>query len=145
PNVYGSIFRFEGQASVFNVDGGPCYRCLFREPPPAGLVPNCAEAGVLGVLPGLLGTIQAVETLKLILGIGEPLIGRLLLVDALAMTFRTIAVRRDPACPACGDAAAGGGTIHSLADRASDYDDVACAAPSTNHDSGSAAMIQQIS
>src|SRR5215217_1632187 len=90
PNVYGSIYRFEGQASVFATADGPCYRCLFREPPPPGLVPSCAEAGVLGVLPGLIGTIQATEAIKLILGIGEPLIGRLLLVDALHMQFRTI-------------------------------------------------------
>jgi adenylyltransferase/sulfurtransferase len=130
PNVYGSIFRFEGQASVFNVDGGPCYRCLFREPPPPGLVPNCAEAGVLGVLPGLLGTIQATEAIKLILGVGEPLIGRLLQVDALEMSFRTVTVRRDPSCPSCGDAAHGGGTIRSLADRAADYQAPACDVPS---------------
>jgi sulfur-carrier protein adenylyltransferase/sulfurtransferase len=102
PNVYGSIFRFEGQASVFATPDGPCYRCLFREPPPPGLVPSCAEGGVLGVLPGLVGTIQATEAVKLILGIGETLIGRLLLVDALRMQFRTVTVRRDPACPACG-------------------------------------------
>ena len=102
PNVYGSIFRFEGQASVFATADGPCYRCLFPEPPPPGLVPSCAEGGVLGVLPGLIGTIQATETIKLILGIGEPLIGRLLLVDALATRFHTVKLRRDPACPACG-------------------------------------------
>lgn len=127
PNVYGSIFRFEGQASVFATEDGPCYRCIFREPPPAGLIPNCAEAGVLGVLPGLVGTIQATETLKLILGVGEPLIGRLLLIETLAMTFRTIKIRRDPTCPACGTEAAGGGaTIRSLADRAQDYAEVAC-------------------
>jgi len=102
PNVYGSIFRFEGQASVFATPDGPCYRCLFREPPPPGLVPSCAEGGVLGVLPGLVGTIQATEAVKLILGIGEPLIGRLLLVDALNMAFRTVKLRRDPACPLCG-------------------------------------------
>ncbi|HEU4878818.1 MAG TPA: molybdopterin-synthase adenylyltransferase MoeB [Gemmatimonadaceae bacterium] len=102
PNAFGSVLRFEGQASVFASDDGPCYRCLFREPPPAGLIPNCAEAGVLGVLPGLIGTIQATETIKLILGVGEPLIGRLLLVDALTMQFRTIQLRRDPLCPACG-------------------------------------------
>jgi len=103
PNVYASIFRFDGQASVFSAPGGPCYRCLYPEPPPPGLVPSCAEGGVLGVLPGLLGTIQATETIKLILGIGEPLIGRLLLVDALGLTFRTLKVRKDPACPVCGD------------------------------------------
>ena len=102
PNVYGSIFRFEGQASVFATADGPCYRCLFPEPPPPGLVPSCAEGGVLGVLPGLIGTIQATETIKLLLGIGEPLIGRLLLVDALATRFHTVKLRRDPACPACG-------------------------------------------
>jgi adenylyltransferase/sulfurtransferase len=102
PNVYGSIFRFEGQASVFATAAGPCYRCLFREPPPPGLVPSCAEGGVLGVLPGLIGTIQATEGIKLLLGIGEPLIGRLLLVDALTMQFRTMRLRKDPACPACG-------------------------------------------
>ena len=102
PNVYGSIFRFEGQASVLATTEGPCYRCLFREPPPPGLVPSCAEGGVLGVLPGLVGTIQATEAIKLILGIGDPLIGRLLLVDALGMQFRTMKIRRDPTCPACG-------------------------------------------
>ena len=102
PNVYGSIFRFEGQASVFATEEGPCYRCLFPEPPPPGLVPSCAEGGVLGVLPGLVGTIQATEGIKLLLGVGEPLIGRLLLVDALAMRFRTVKLRKDPACPACG-------------------------------------------
>jgi len=102
PNVFGSVLRFEGQASIFATPEGPCYRCLFREPPPAGLVPDCAEAGVLGVLPGLIGTIQATETVKLILGTGEPLIGRLLLIDALTMQFRSIQVRRDPECPACG-------------------------------------------
>jgi molybdopterin/thiamine biosynthesis adenylyltransferase/rhodanese-related sulfurtransferase len=102
PNAFGSVLKFEGQASVFATSEGPCYRCLFREPPPPGLVPSCAEAGVLGVLPGLIGTIQATETVKLILGAGEPLIGRLLLVDALTMQFRTIQLRRDPECPACG-------------------------------------------
>lgn len=102
PNVYGSVLRFEGQASVFGTPDGPCYRCLFREPPPPGLVPNCAEAGVLGVLPGLIGTIQATEAIKSILGIGDTLAGRLLLVDALRMNFRMIRLRRDPDCPACG-------------------------------------------
>jgi adenylyltransferase/sulfurtransferase len=102
PNVYGSIFRFEGQASVFASPDGPCYRCLYPEPPPPGLVPSCAEGGVLGVLPGIVGTIQATETLKLVLGIGEPLIGRLLLIDALGARFRTMRLERDPACPACG-------------------------------------------
>ena len=102
PNAFGSVLRFEGQASVFATKDGPCYRCLFREPPPPGLVPSCAEGGVLGVLPGLVGTIQATETIKLITGAGEPLAGRLLLIDALTMQFRTINVRRDPECPACG-------------------------------------------
>jgi sulfur-carrier protein adenylyltransferase/sulfurtransferase len=102
PNVYGSVLRFEAQASVFATRDGPCYRCLFREPPPSGLVPSCAEAGVLGVLPGLVGTIQATEAIKTILGTGDTLAGRLLLIDALRMTFRTIKLRRDPECPACG-------------------------------------------
>ncbi len=102
PNAYGSIFRFEGQASVFGTEDGPCYRCLYPEPPPPGLVPSCAEGGVLGILPGLVGVIQATETIKLILGIGEPLIGRLLLVDALGMSFRTLKLRKNPECPVCG-------------------------------------------
>ena len=102
PNVYGSIFRFEGQASVFATKDGPCYRCLYSEPPPPGLVPSCAEGGVLGILPGLVGVIQATEVIKLILGKGEPLIGRLLLIDALGMKFRELKLRKNPACPACG-------------------------------------------
>ena len=102
PNVFGSIFRFEGQASVFALPDGPCYRCLFREPPPPGAVPTCEQAGVLGVLPGLVGMIQATETIKLALGLGDTLSGKLLLVDTLRMRFRTIEVRRDPTCPACG-------------------------------------------
>jgi adenylyltransferase/sulfurtransferase len=102
PNVHASVFRFEGQASVFAAPGGPCYRCLYPEPPPSGAVPSCAEAGVLGVLPGLLGLVQATEALKLLVGVGEPLVGRLLLFDALAMSFRTLRFARDPACPACG-------------------------------------------
>ncbi len=102
PNVYGSIFRFDGQASVFCTPDGPCYRCLFPAPPPPGLVPSCAEGGVLGVLPGLVGTIQATEALKLVLGVGESLAGRLLLIDTMTMEFRTVRVPRDPACPACG-------------------------------------------
>jgi adenylyltransferase/sulfurtransferase len=102
PNAYGSIFRFEGQASVFATKDGPCYRCLYPEPPPPGLVPSCAEGGVLGILPGLVGIIQATEVIKLILGIGEPLIGRLLLVDALGMSFRTLKLRKNPECPVCG-------------------------------------------
>jgi molybdopterin/thiamine biosynthesis adenylyltransferase/rhodanese-related sulfurtransferase len=103
PNVYGSIFRFEGQASVFYAEEGPCYRCLYPEPPPPGLVPSCAEGGVLGILPGAIGTIQATETMKLLLGIGEPLIGRLLLYDALTMRFREMKLRKDPNCPVCGE------------------------------------------
>ena len=102
PNVYASVFRFEGQASIFGGANGPCYRCLYAEPPPAGMVPSCAEGGVLGVLPGLLGMIQATEVIKLILGIGEPLIGRLLLVDARTMHFQEVRLRRDPECPVCG-------------------------------------------
>ncbi len=102
PNVYGSIFRFEGQASVFAMKEGPCYRCLYPEPPPPGLVPSCAEGGVLGILPGLVGVIQATEAIKLILGKGDPLIGRLLLVDALGMKFRELKLRKNPDCPVCG-------------------------------------------
>src|ERR1700748_312298 len=103
PNVYGSIFRFEGQATVFAYEGGPCYRCLYPEPPPPGLVPSCAEGGVLGILPGTIGLIQATETVKLILGIGQPLVGRLLLYDALGMKFRELKLRKNPDCPVCGD------------------------------------------
>lgn len=102
PNAYGSIFRFEGQASLFATEAGPCYRCLYPEPPPPGLVPSCAEGGVLGILPGLVGIIQATEVIKYILGIGESLAGRLLLVDALGMNFRQLKLRKNPACPACG-------------------------------------------
>jgi adenylyltransferase/sulfurtransferase len=102
PNVYGSIFRFEGQASVFATEEGPCYRCLYPEPPPPGLVPSCAEGGVLGILPGLVGVIQATEVIKLILGKGDPLVGRLLLVDALGMKFRELKLRKNPDCPVCG-------------------------------------------
>jgi len=102
PNVYGSIFRFEGQASVFATEEGPCYRCLYPEPPPPGLVPSCAEGGVLGILPGLVGVIQATEAIKLILGKGESLVGRLLLVDALNMRFRELKLRKNPECPVCG-------------------------------------------
>jgi adenylyltransferase/sulfurtransferase len=102
PNVYGSIFRFEGQSTVFCTAEGPCYRCLYPEPPPPGLVPSCAEGGVLGILPGLVGLIQATEAVKLVTGIGAPLVGRLLLVDALGMQFRTVKLRKDPRCPACG-------------------------------------------
>jgi adenylyltransferase/sulfurtransferase len=103
PNVYGSIFRFEGQATIFATEDGPCYRCLYPEPPPPGLVPSCAEGGVLGILPGTVGLIQATEAVKLILGIGEPLIGRLLLYDALGMRFRELKLRRNPECPMCGE------------------------------------------
>lgn len=102
PNAYASIFRFEGQASIFWAEQGPCYRCLYPEPPPPGLVPSCAEGGVLGVLPGIMGCIQAMETIKLILGIGDPLIGRLLLFDALGMKFRELKLRKNPDCPICG-------------------------------------------
>jgi molybdopterin/thiamine biosynthesis adenylyltransferase/rhodanese-related sulfurtransferase len=103
PNVYGSIFRWEGQVSVFATAGGPCYRCLFREPPPPGLVPSCAEGGVLGVLPGIIGSLQAMETIKLLLGVGDTLAGKLLLFDGLQMSWREVALRRNPECPVCGD------------------------------------------
>ena len=103
PNVFGSIFRFEGQVSVFATEQGPCYRCLYPEPPPPGLVPSCAEGGVLGILPGVIGTIQATETVKLIIGVGEPLINRFMIYDALLMKFRELKLRRDPDCPVCGD------------------------------------------
>jgi adenylyltransferase/sulfurtransferase len=119
PNVYASIFRFDGQASVFAAPDGPCYRCLYPTPPPPGEVPSCAEGGVLGVLPGLLGTIQATEAIKLLAGVGEPLVGRLLVVDALGMSFRTLKVRRDPRCRACGTR-----EIRELREEA-----VACAVP----------------
>ena len=126
PNVYGSILRWEGQASVFHAPHGPCYRCLFAEPPPPHLVPNCAEGGVLGVLPGIVGCVQAAETLKLLLGEGETLLGRLLLFDALRMRFREMRLRRDPACPACGDAP----TIRELID----YERFCGAAPAEDPD-----------
>ena len=103
PNVYGSIFRFEGQASVFATKDGPCYRCLYPEPPPPGLVPSCAEGGVLGILPGVVGTIQATEAVKLIIGVGEPLINRFMIYDALRMRFRELKLRKDPECPVCGE------------------------------------------
>jgi len=112
PNVYGSIFRFEGQATVFGMPEGPCYRCLYPEPPPPGLVPSCAEGGVLGVLPGIVGSIQAMETIKLILGRGDNLVGRLLLFDALGMKFRELKLRKNPNCPMCGSHR----TIHQLID-----------------------------
>ena len=103
PNVYGSIFRFEGQASVFATKDGPCYRCLYPEPPPPGLVPSCAEGGVLGILPGVIGTIQATEVVKLIIGVGEPLVNRFMIYDALRMKFRELKLRKDPECPVCGE------------------------------------------
>jgi adenylyltransferase/sulfurtransferase len=112
PNVYGSIFRFEGQVSVFDADKGPCYRCLYSEPPPPGLVPSCAEGGVLGVLPGIIGTIQALETIKLLLGVGDSLVGRLLLFDALGVKFNELKLRKNPDCPVCGT----NPTIHELID-----------------------------
>jgi sulfur-carrier protein adenylyltransferase/sulfurtransferase len=112
PNVYGSIFRFEGQASLFHAQEGPCYRCLYSEPPPPGLVPSCAEGGVLGVLPGIIGSIQALETIKWILGAGSSLVGRLLLFDALKLRFRELQLRKDPSCPMCGEQP----TIHELID-----------------------------
>src|SRR5919107_1257539 len=112
PNAYGSIFRFEGQASVFATKDGPCYRCLYPEPPPPGLVPSCAEGGVLGVLPGVIGTVQATETIKLLLGAGNTLVGRLLLYDAWNMRFRELKLRRDVDCPVCGDHP----TVHELID-----------------------------
>jgi sulfur-carrier protein adenylyltransferase/sulfurtransferase len=112
PNVYGSIFRFEGQASLFYAKEGPCYRCLYSEPPPPGLVPSCAEGGVLGVLPGIIGSIQALETIKWILGAGDSLVGRLLLFDAMKLRFRELRLRKDPACPICGDRP----TMHELID-----------------------------
>src|SRR5467141_1607746 len=115
PNVYGSIFRFEGQASVFTTEQGPCYRCLYPEPPPPGLVPSCAEGGVLGILPGLVGVIQATEVIKLILGKGEPLIGRLLLIDALNMKFRELKLRKNRDCPVCG--------THPTVTKLIDYDE----------------------
>jgi adenylyltransferase/sulfurtransferase len=134
PNVYGSILRWEGQASVFWAGRGPCYRCLFAEPPPPGMVPSCAEGGVLGVLPGIIGSVQAAEALKLLLGAGESLVGRLLLFDALRMKFREMRLRRDPACPACGDHP----TIHDLIDYER-FCGLAPDAPSTDdemHDDG---------
>src|SRR5574340_1269041 len=131
PNVYGSIFRFEGQASVFDSRRGPCYRCLFPEPPPPGLVPSCAEGGVLGVLPGTIGTIQATEALKVLLGIGEPLIGRLLLYDALSMSVEFVKLKRNPKCRVCGPEA----DIHELID----YEEF-CGVPGHDRDAGSAGV-----
>jgi len=122
PNAYGSIFRFEGQASVFATKEGPCYRCLYPEPPPPGLVPSCAEGGVLGGLPGIVGCIQANETLKLILGIGEPLVGRFLVFDSLRMKFRELKLRKDPDCPVCG--------THPTVTKLIDYEQFCGVAPS---------------
>jgi len=129
PNVYGSIFRFDGQLSVFDAKRGPCYRCLFPEPPPPGLVPSCAEGGVLGVLPGTIGTLQATEALKLILGIGTPMIGRLLLYDALTLSFDFVNLRKDPNCRVCGQ----NPTVTELID----YEQF-CGVPGHDHDEGSA-------
>ncbi len=135
PNAYGSIFRFEGQASVFATKEGPCYRCLYPEPPPPGLVPSCAEGGVFGVLPGIIGVIQATETIKLVLGAGEPLIGRFLIYDALRMRFRELKLRKDADCPVCG--------THPTVTKLIDYEQfcgvaphqlAAAAAPVTNAD-----------
>ena len=126
PNAYGSIFRFEGQASVFAAKDGPCYRCLYPEPPPSGLVPSCAEGGVLGILPGLIGVIQATEAIKLILGIGEPLIGRLLLVDALKLRFRELKLRKNPDCPVCG--------THPTVTELIDYEQFCGIHPETNEE-----------
>jgi adenylyltransferase/sulfurtransferase len=129
PNVYGSIFQFDGQASVFSAEQCPCYRCLFPEPPPPGMVPSCAEGGVFGVLPGTIGSIQAAEALKLILGIGEPLIGKLLLFDALDMSFQTVKLQKNPGCRICGE----NPEISELID----YEDF-CGMPAHDHDAGSA-------
>lgn len=132
PNVYGSVYRFEGQASVFGAAKGPCYRCLFREPPPPHLVPSCAEGGVLGVVPGLIGTIQATEAIKLLLGLGDTLVGRLLMIDTMTMSFRSIAIQKDPECPACG--------THEITELI-DYDEF-CAGPTSGEERPSA--IQEI-
>jgi adenylyltransferase/sulfurtransferase len=131
PNVYGSIFRFEGQASVFYAKEGPCYRCLFPEPPPPGLVPSCAEGGVLGILPGTVGTIQATETIKLILGIGDTLVGRLLLYDALGMRFEEVKLRKNPHCLICSE--------HPQLDHLIDYEEF-CGVPSHDHEVESAGV-----
>jgi sulfur-carrier protein adenylyltransferase/sulfurtransferase len=134
PNAYGSIFRFEGQASVFGTKEGPCYRCLYPEPPPPGLVPSCAEGGVLGILPGLVGVIQATETIKLILGKGEPLIGRLLLIDALNMRFRELKLRKNPDCPVCG--------THPTVTKLIDYEQFCGIAPAAKEESQGGSMIK---
>ena len=136
PNAYGSIYRFEGQASVFAAKDGPCYRCLYPEPPPPGLVPSCAEGGVLGILPGLVGVIQATETIKLILGKGSPLIGRLLLVDALNMRFRELKLRKNPECPVCG--------THPTVTKLIDYEQFCGVAPATKEETAVKNGIPQI-
>jgi adenylyltransferase/sulfurtransferase len=136
PNVYGSIFRFEGQSSVFATQDGPCYRCLYPEPPPPGLVPSCAEGGVLGILPGLVGVMQATEVIKLILGQGQPLIGRLLLVDALNMRFRELKLRKNPDCPVCG--------THPTVTQLIDYDQFCGIVPETPQSSTMKNGIPQI-
>ena len=132
PNVYGAVYRFEGQASVFGAPGGPCYRCLFREPPPPELVPSCAEGGVLGVVPGLIGTIQATEAIKILLRVGETLVGKLLTIDALTMSFRSVEIQKDPECPACGT-----GQIRELIDY-----DAFCAGAAEDHDVAKVTEIQ---
>jgi molybdopterin/thiamine biosynthesis adenylyltransferase/rhodanese-related sulfurtransferase len=137
PNAYGSIFRFEGQASVFATEQGPCYRCLYPEPPPPGLVPSCAEGGVLGILPGIVGVIQATEVIKLILGKGEPLVGRLLLVDALSMRFRELKLRKNPDCPVCG--------THPTVTELIDYNQFCGIAPEPAHGSQVKNGIPQVS
>jgi len=126
PNVYGSIFRFEGQASVFDARVGPCYRCLYPDPPPPGLVPSCAEGGVLGVLPGVIGVIQAIETLKIVIGIGDTLVGRLLIFDALGLRFRELKLRKDPSCPICGE--------HPTIDHLIDYEQFCGLTPAVEAD-----------
>ena len=135
PNAYGSIFRFEGQASVFATKGGPCYRCLYPEPPPPGLVPSCAEGGVLGVLPGVIGVIQATESIKLLTGIGEPLVGRFLIYDALRMKFRELKLKRDPECPVCGD--------HPTVKKLIDYDEFCGIRPDVTAEAAAIASASQ--
>jgi len=137
PNAYGSIFRFEGQASVFATKDGPCYRCLYPEPPPPGLVPSCAEGGVLGVLPGVIGVIQATESIKLLSGIGQPLIGRFLIYDALNMKFRELKLRRDPDCPVCG--------THPTVTKLIDYDQFCgIVQPAQDHSAGATVSATEI-
>ena len=137
PNAYGSIFRFEGQASVFAAKDGPCYRCLYPEPPPPGLVPSCAEGGVLGVLPGVIGVIQATEAIKLLTGIGEPLIGRFLIYDALRMRFRELKLRKDPDCPVCG--------THPTVTKLIDYEEFCGLRPSVEAEAEAAAAVASAS